>query len=137
MMSHIPCNEGHPERLRGDHTDMPDKSAVHQHRLIGVRLLDACAVAIFAARDPRSGVRVFSKTSKPPKWRASRIASGEPCEKIDRLTRESGMDLGETEIVRADKTKRFGKGREERVRVRFGGIAVTRQHTCHMTGIAR
>ncbi len=32
-------------------------------------------------------------------------------------------DLGETEIVRDDKKKLFGKGREERIRVRFGGIA--------------
>ena len=32
-------------------------------------------------------------------------------------------DLGETEIVRDDVKKRFGKGGEERIRVRFGGIA--------------
>jgi hypothetical protein len=32
-------------------------------------------------------------------------------------------DLGDTEIVRDDKRKRFGKGGEERIRVRFGGIA--------------
>ena len=32
-------------------------------------------------------------------------------------------DLGETEIVRDDKRKRFGKGGEERIRVRFGSVA--------------
>jgi hypothetical protein len=32
-------------------------------------------------------------------------------------------DLGETEIIRDDKRKRFGKGGEERIRLRFGGIA--------------
>ena len=30
-------------------------------------------------------------------------------------------DLGATEIVRDDKKRRFGKGGEERIRVRFGG----------------
>jgi hypothetical protein len=32
-------------------------------------------------------------------------------------------DLGETEIVRDDKKKLLGKGREERIRLRFGAIA--------------
>jgi hypothetical protein len=32
-------------------------------------------------------------------------------------------DLGATEVVRDDTKKRFGKGGEERVRVRFGGVA--------------
>jgi hypothetical protein len=32
-------------------------------------------------------------------------------------------DLGATEIVRDDKKGRFGRGGEERVRVRFGSVA--------------
>jgi hypothetical protein len=32
-------------------------------------------------------------------------------------------DLGATEVVRDDTKKRFGKGCEERIRVRFGGVA--------------
>ena len=32
-------------------------------------------------------------------------------------------ELGDSEIVRDDKKKRFGKGGEERIRVRVGGIA--------------
>ena len=32
-------------------------------------------------------------------------------------------DLGETEVVRDDVKKRFGKGGAQRIRVRFGGIA--------------
>ncbi len=32
-------------------------------------------------------------------------------------------DLGPTEVVRDDTKKRFGRGGEERIRVRFGGVA--------------